>query len=218
MNPEDLSRLRQGVYRLLGAGLSRPTADLLETAVAAPALLDEMGLFDFSYAGDLIEACEALGEADLEGLSISYATMFETGVAGAAGPPHESAFRADARTGQVAEVVAELKRTVLRFGLQLEEAHGDMVDHIGTELEIMAALCRREGERRSQDRSVDRVLAQQWEFLEDHLLAWAPAYAQRVTESEGDAAYISVASALVAFLADERQLVPLLLATEESVR
>ena len=215
MNPEHLSRLRQGVYRLLGAGVSRPTSDLIETASAAPGLFDEMGLFDFAYAGDLVDACEALGAAGLEGLSVAYATMFETGVAGAACTPHESAFRADARTGQVAEVVAELKRTVLRFGLQLEDAQRDMVDHLGTELEVMASLCRREGERRSQDRSVDRVLAQQMEFLEDHLLVWAPAYAQRVIESKDHAAYTAVASALVSFLADERQIVPFLLATEE---
>lgn len=215
MNPEDLSRLRQGVYRLLGAGVSRPTTALLETAATAPALFDEMGVFEFSYAAELLDACQALGDADLERLSIAYATMFETGVAGAACTPHESAFRADARTGEVAAVVAELKRTVLRFGLQLADAQGDMVDHIGTELEIMASLCRREAEHRSQDRSVGRVLAHQREFLEGHLLAWAPAFAQRVIESQSHAAYSAVASALVAFLADEQQLVPFLLVTEE---
>lgn len=217
MKPGNRTRLRQGVYRLLGAGVSRPTPDLLATATAAPSLFDEMGLFDFSYAGDLVDACEALGGADLEALSIAYATMFETGVAGAAGPPHESAFRADPRTGQVAAIVAELKRTVLRFGLQLEDAGGDMVDHIGTELEVMALLCGRETRRRAASQPVDRVLAQQREFLEEHVLAWAPAYAQRVIDSRGHVAYTAVASALVSFLADERQLVPSLLATAESV-
>lgn len=216
MNPDGLSRLRQGVYRLLGAGTSHPTRELVAVAEATPLLLDELGLFDFSYAADLVDACGLIAQSDFELLAIEYVTLFEAGVTGIAYPAFESAYRADARTGQTAELVAEVRRTVLRYGLTLDEAKRDMIDHIGTELEIMAMLCRRESQRRREGKPTIKALMQQDEFLREHLLSWAPGYAMSVGRVEGHPVYSAIAKALAAFLEDERQLVPLLLAGERS--
>lgn len=186
----------------------------MAVAEATPVVLDEFGLFDFSYAGELVEACELIAGSDFDNLAVEYVALFEAGVSGVACPAHESAYRADPRTGQVAELVADLRRTVLRYGLALDEAKRDMIDHIGTELKIMAQLCRRESDNRDRRRPLEGALGQQDEFLREHLLLWAPAYAERVRQAERHPVYSTIANALVAFLEDERQLVPLLLAGE----
>jgi len=207
---ERLSRLRQGVYRLFGAGFSYPTRDLLTAAGGAPALFEGLGVFDYAFGPDVHDAAIVLAEADLDELSVAYVALFEAGVAGAACPPSESAHRSNARTGEVATLQSELKRMVMRFGLRLDEDAEDIADHIATEMDVMAMLCRRETELRSGDESVARVLASESELLSDHLLRWVPGFSEMVREADRHIAYSTLASAVRSLLAHEKQLLPLL--------
>lgn len=210
MTLQDLSRLRQGVYRLTSAGLSYPTPELMTTAAGALPVFDGLGLFDYAFAPDLADATVALGESDIEELSIAYVSLFEAGVGGATCPPYEAAHRVNSRTGGVAELQSQLKRSILGYGLKLDDRFGDMVDHVATELNIMAMLCRRESERRTAGRSPANVIANQTEFLRNHILTWIPMLAGMVHAAERHPAYTALAAALRSFLAHERQVVPLL--------
>jgi nitrate reductase assembly molybdenum cofactor insertion protein NarJ len=114
---ERLSRLRQGVYRFFGAGFSYPTTEMVSAAGAALPVFEELGVFDYAFAPDVAEAANALASADLDELSVAYVALFEAGVAGAACPPHESAHRSNARTGEVA------RRSSMPPPLRLPESH-----------------------------------------------------------------------------------------------
>lgn len=207
---EGLSRLRQGVYRLFGAGFSYPTTEMLSAAGAASSIFEELGMFDYAFAPDVAEAANAMAVADLDELSVDYVALFEAGVAGAACPPHESAHRADARTGEVAGLQSELKRTILRFGLRLENSSQDMVDHIATEMHVMAMLCNAEAVSHAEEAPFARVASHQLEFLNDHLLQWVPGFADLVQAKRRNSAYTALAGGVNSFLMHERQILPLL--------
>lgn len=210
MNPEQLSRLRGGVYRLLGAGFSYPTPDMILAAGGTTGVLADIGLFDFSFAPDLATAADEFSRSDLEEISIAYVALFEAGVTGAVCSPYESAFRSDPRTGGVANLHSQLKRIIMRFGLKLDPGSSDAVDHVATEMHVMTMLCRRETEVRAGGRAIETVLAQQSEFLNRHVLAWVPSLAAKVHQIDHHPAYTALASATRSFLAHEKQLLPLL--------
>ena len=215
MTLESLSRLRQGVYRLLGAGFTYPTTEMLSAAGAALPIFDELKVFDYAFAPDVAQAAVALAASELDDLGVAYVSLFEAGVGGVACSPHESAHRSNARTGEVPALQSELKRAILSFGLRLDDSSNDMVDHVATELHVMTMLCRREAELHSTSASFGRVVSGQLEFLNSHMLQWVPGFARLVQAKQRHPAYTALAGAVSAFLAHERQLVPMLVTEAE---
>ncbi len=215
MSLENLSRLRQGVYRLAGAGFSHPTGELIAAAGGTLAVLEELGLFDYSFAPAVTEAVEALAVADADEVAVAYVALFDAGVAGAACPPHESAHLGNSRTGEVAEIQSDLKRSYLRYGLRTAVGSADMVDHVSTEMHVMAMLCAHEASRHGSNRPSDRAVRNQSEFLTGHVLRWVPRFTAKVRSTDRHAVYSALAGGLHAFLAHERQLLPLLVEAAE---
>lgn len=213
MNLEHLSRLRQAIYRLGAAGFSPPTQELLAACRGATEMLDSLGLFDYSFGPAVANATTSLAEADLDELSAAFVSLFEVGVSGAPCPPQESSHLANSRTGEVAQIQSELQRIYLRFGLRLDAGSTDMVDHISTELHVMSTLCGQEADRHTSSRPFDRVVRYEDEFLTEHLLRWAPAFTAMVRSADRHPAHNALADGVAAFLAHERQLLPLLVAT-----
>ena len=210
MNLERLSRLRQGVYRLAGAGFAYPTDDLIAAAAGSASVLDGFGLFEFSFGPAVARAGEALAESDSIEIEAAYLSLFEAGVGGAACAAEESVHRADPRTGGTAEILAELTRAYSRYGLKVDAIGSRSVDHISTEMSVMAMLCAQEAACHLADRPFGRVIRYEADFLGDHILRWVPSFARMVEESERHPAYSALAAAVRAFLSHERQLVPLI--------
>jgi len=210
---EDLSRLRQGVYRLAAAGFLPPNDDLIAGVGGAIPVLDALGLFDYAFAPAIAEAVDALTASDADDLAVAYVTLFEAGVGGAVCPPYESGNLGDSRTGETAQIQAELKRTYLRYGLRVDEGPAGLIDHVATEMNVMAALCDLEAERDSSGRTFDRITRNQLEFLNDHLLNWVPQFTAKVRAADRHRFYAALAEAVHWFLEHERQLVPLLVGT-----
>ena len=210
MSLEDLSRLRQGVYRLAGAGFSSPNDEMMVGVGGAIPVLDALGLFDYAFAPAITEAVEALTASDTDSLGVAYVALFDAGVGGAVCSPYESAHLGDSRTGEVAQIQANLKRTYLRYGLRVEERSAGLIDHVATEMNVMAALCELGVERVSSGRSFDRVALAQLEFLSDHLLKWVPRFTAKVQAADRHRFYTALAEAVHSFLEHERQLVPLM--------
>ncbi|MEE8407239.1 MAG: molecular chaperone TorD family protein [Acidimicrobiia bacterium] len=210
MSLEDLSRLRQGVYRLAGAGFSPPDDELIAGVGGATPVLDALGLFDYAFAPAIAEAVDALTASDTDSLAVAYVTLFEAGVGGAVCSPYESAHLGDSRTGEVAQIQAELKRTYLRYGLRVDEGSAGMIDHVATEMNVMATLCELGAERESSGRNLDRLALNQLEFLSDHLLRWVPQFTAKIQTANRHRFYTALAEAVHSFLEHERQLVPLI--------
>jgi len=79
----------------------------------------------------------------------------------------------------------------------------------------MTMLCRREAELHSISASFGRVVSSQLEFLNSHMLQWVPGFARLVLAKQRHPAYTALAGAVSAFLAHERQLVPMLVIEAE---
>lgn len=212
MNLSQLGRLREGVYRFAANGLSSPTAELQDVAAGTVAVLDGLGLFDYAFALPVVDAAQALADADRRDLEGAHAALFEAGVGGAACSPHAATYVADPRTGEVARVQASIGLTYRRLGFADLVADPDMVDHVATELEVMARLCDDEVRRRGDDDDPNVAVGLQHEFINECVEPWIPSFARRVREADRHPAYSALAMALHAFIEHERELIPMLLA------
>lgn len=204
MTTAELARLRQGVYRVLGAGFAVPgPAD--HQVIATIPVLSDLGLFDYAFALPLVNYVEARSEADASELTAAYMAMFEVGVGGAVCPPTESAWLADSRSGEVAVVHGALRRAYFRFGLD----PGGPVDHVATEFEVMAALCGEEADRIGSSRAAGLIQGFQREMLNDHMGRWIPTFVVCIQRVDRHPVYNELARAVHAFLEHDRELLAL---------
>ncbi|MDP1826148.1 MAG: molecular chaperone TorD family protein [Archangium sp.] len=93
--------------------------------------------------------------------------------------PYESFFRRDdamLEAGAVNPVASWLNQYALE--VDLAQARALAPDHLGLELEVMAVLCAKEAEalEAGNTPAVGAVRQVQREFLDEHLLTWAPLY------------------------------------------
>lgn len=209
---EESLRLRQGIYRVLSAGFAPPSPAFLEVAADATTVLEELGLYDYSYAPMVTDMLHEFGAADAEELSRSYEQLFETGIAGEVCHPRESIRLGNARTGETAVLLADLRTTQEGFGLTVPP---DRIDHATTELTSLAALCGRAADS-TDDAELLALLGHQADFAHDHVLRWMPDLGRQVVESAPHPALRALGTATVAFLEHERQHLPILIA-EHSV-
>ena len=119
-----------------------------------------------------------------------YLAIFELGGEQPAMPLYEGLCRPrDGREG----ILEDVMRFYEFFGVQIQEANRDYPDHLVTELEFMAFLCQRE----AAGKDVDSFRRASRDFLQRHLLAWAPGFAERL--AGGKTAYGEIAQALADF-------------------
>jgi len=202
---EQTSRLRQGVYRLLGAGFASPAEEVHDAAVEALDIFDALGLYDFSFALDVADAVTALAGSRPVDLEAAHVALFATGVHGVLCSPHESTHLGNPRMGDVARIRSELRLVYDRYGLPVDDGEPDMVDHVATELRAMSLLCGSEADHRAAGRPIVEPVARQTEFASSHLFCWVPSFASQVIEAREHSVYSSLASGLVSLLDHERQ-------------
>lgn len=91
-------------------------------------------------------------------------------------------------------------------GLKAADATRLGEDHIALELEFMQTLAERSAKacRESEDAELSRLLVVQAAFLDDHLLNWAPAFAEVMEETAQTGFYRGLAHLLTAHLRDDR--------------
>lgn len=216
MSLEQLSRLRQGVYRLAGAGFSDPKGEFLDITAGIVPVLDELGLFDFAFGPAVAAAAAALSDSEPLELAVAHAALFGAGAAGSACPPQEAYHVADA--GAVARIQSELRRTYLDYGLAVASRATESEDHVSTELTAMSMLCGIEAEQRRTLGTTAEVVGWEMNFLNEHVLRWVPDFCDGVASLDRHPAYTTLAGGVRAFLAHERQLVPWLAGLESVER
>lgn len=218
MSAGDPARLRQGVYRLIGAGFASPRADHSDVIVASIPVLADLGLFDYSYSLYVVDYARTLAATDPRELSPAYMAMFEVGVGGATCPPTESAWLASPHSGDVAVILSELQRSYLRYGLRPSDSRSETIDHVTVEFDVMASLCGMEAEQRAAGRLVTRTVGHQIEFLDNHLGRWLPLFTEAVLRHNSHPTYTALASAAHALVTHDRELLAMLDQLEPSSR
>lgn len=117
-------------------------------------------------------------------------------------PLYEGLYRKDeGREG----LLMELLRFYHHFGLRLSEGDRDFPDHLTTELEFMGYLAAREAAALAEGRDAEPYRRAQRDFLERHLLAWVPRFAERVSSRSGETVMGGVAGLLADFIAGQRR-------------
>jgi TorA maturation chaperone TorD len=88
------------------------------------------------------------------------------------------------------------------FRVDLEKARAVSVDHIGIEMEFMYKLCEAESEAlKDGDKEAACEIAKvQKEFLQNHLLVWAPMFLLNMRSESGTALYFDLAELALEFI------------------
>lgn len=144
--------------------------------------------------------------AGVDNLAVEYTRLFGSVKAGyGLPPPYESVARA---VMTPADVVAAVNACYADAGLASIIQPQTSADHLGIELKFMALLCHREMEAWQQGHSAKATsaLERQRDFLDAHLLKWAPQYLGLVLADARHAFYRGVAALALDVLPEDRAL------------
>ncbi|WHY84281.1 molecular chaperone TorD family protein [Neobacillus novalis] len=113
-------------------------------------------------------------------------------------PPWESYYRSREQL-LFEEWTYQIRERYHRFGLQYCKENNEPDDHLLLELEFMvylSDLCL----FATKDHRLDKLLATQISFLEEHLLIWIPYFCEKVIENTSSQLYLGAAMLLEDFL------------------
>jgi TorA maturation chaperone TorD len=202
-----IAAVRQGLHRTFGKALLPPTHGLLATLRGAAEFLEAQDLTSFAFYPQWLEFRERLAAGDDESdLKTTYVRLFASGVDGALCPPTETWYKADARLGESARMMASLEADYRSFGLTTVGT-AEPPDHAATELEAMSVLCARESMAWRSRRDPAVALGQQDRFLRSHLATWFGDFVARVRAADDGGWYHAVAIATDAYVIQEVDLV-----------
>lgn len=189
----NLAGLRTEVYNALELGFRRVTAgqlSLLASGRTAAALSRAAHLLPVAAFGDweahfrnLREEVKRQGAAAVaQELAPEYATLF-LGPDTLPCPPYASVYLDGGAV--MGRSTLDVMRTYRATGLRVAESWKEPEDHICLELAFMARLADRYSSslREPSDEESRRLLLAQLQFLRNHLLRWAPAFAERLLSS-----------------------------------
>ncbi|MFQ5879860.1 MAG: molecular chaperone [Dehalococcoidia bacterium] len=208
---QELTRFRQGAYRLLGALLLYPEEQAIVVAPEAARHLRQRspwaaGLGFYGPWDGLLRCLQGLSPHQGEELQQLYVATFGAGPLDKGIPLYESAYL-DQAVMPPGWLLAELEREYMAMGLHLSAASGPAPDHAAVELEFVSFLCGQEAEAwEAGDREkAVRAIGHQVKFLEQHPCQWLPLLARAVAAREGSGFYalvVEAARTLVAHDAD----------------
>lgn len=149
----------------------------------------------FSYPSDAVWTpleregmAPARAQADREA---EYMDVFELGHKGKAVPLYEGlCLPAIGREG----ILEDLLRFYEHFDVKLATEDRDFPDHLVAELEFLSHLCAMEHAAAERREDVTDLRRAQHDFLQRHLLAWVPSFAERL--GTGDTIYGEIARGL----------------------
>ena len=137
---------------------------------------------EFTSAGqNILQAFSANWQAGkLNDLKKDYQQLF-IGPARLPAPPWESVYLSDDRLVFEKQTTA-VRQFYARYGLQAANLYKEPDDHFGLEMAFMAHLCTLglEAIRQGEVATAQTHLNAQRDFLEEHLLLWAPDFLNRV--------------------------------------
>lgn len=183
----DFARYKAQTYAAASeAFMNEPDAPMLASlAAAAQDACGQPGLL--ACEEELYAYLSGLAKSDFDELrtrvATEYAELF-VGPRAPLAPPYESVYVGAVRRLNT-DVTMQVRRFYEQCGMEVVRRNTVPNDHVGLELEFMAALCAREADAREAG---DTALAQslrdtQCDFLEVHLGSWIDVFAARVSEA-----------------------------------
>lgn len=187
---------RAAIYRVLAVAFAYPAPGHADDVARAAA--SALPSAPAAARSALAALARTPASCETDALAEQYVALFDRQVAC---PPYEGAY-GPPRMGGKAMELADIAGFYMAFGMTATGRQPDADDHIGAELEFMAALALREAWALGEGDADHARVAQhgQRAFLEDHLGRWGDAFAARVLEVRPTGFYASAARLLVAWL------------------
>ena len=201
----DVALARSAAYELLANGWRHPDAALIG-ALADPArwssCRDLLERLDAELAAKLDALRKELaiahdgiagGTALLAALCTAYVRLFGHAVRSQC-PPYELEYGRSEIIQQASEL-ADIAWFYSAFGLEMNDASFERVDHVAAECEFMSVLCAKEARAVATDDSglLESCVDAERSFLRDHLARWFPAFTYRVRQAKRDGFYAALA-------------------------
>lgn len=178
--PLQAAIFRSALYEVLALGFAYPTPSLrerLEDSIADLLELPEVG--DAGYADDLMRMRDALAASPTDALAVEHNHLFEHSTFCS---PYETEYEADpfAKARQLADIAG----FYTAFGMSVSTLRPTLQDFLGTELEFMSFLARKEAYAAARNWRHRRQVTVDAErmFLHDHLGRWEKAVCKDVTD------------------------------------
>ena len=198
---------RSILYCALSLGFRRPGTDTMTrlcSVEAAQALADAAALLDSTGEYRLSDLATALANTqdrgDLEGIAEAYAALFGHTTRGVV-PPYETEYGSDAPFLQPQEF-SDIAGFFRAFGLVLDSAARERIDHVSCQCEFMAFLCQKEAYARGHDDAemLEETRKGQRLFLRDHLGRFARTFGRRVARQDPLGLYGALGNLCIAFI------------------
>jgi TorA maturation chaperone TorD len=201
----DEARVRQGLYRFIGAALLPPQRKRLELLASATATLESYDLDKYPFSIAWREFVVLLDSGiSAEDLGIEYVRLFGAGFRGTPAIPTESNYRAPNRDGAVAAFISSLEAEYRSMGLA-PTGGSEAPDYISTELEVMSHLCSLEAdswELGDQPLAISTMETES-RFMTGHLRVWVPIFVGRVLAAQPTPFYERASKLVHAFVIHE---------------
>lgn len=209
----DLARFRERSYRLLSQSFLYPDDAVVDTARALAAELgEERAIHDeMAISAEFRRICSTwrdIDEPTLHLIQTRYVSLFAAAADRVPCPPYESTYLA-ARGISDAVVLASVERDYATAGLYGTSTQKQSPDHISMETEFLAILCGREAEAWETEKTRQGIglLEKESKFIGAHLGSWLRAFAHGVQKADTSGVYADFASAALAFVTHDRDLV-----------
>jgi len=202
---------RENTYRFLASLYLKPPSDFVIAMIKDGSILsaitcEEKGA-DSSFYSGLAEfvknAAERPGLKDELETEHSALFVLPSGVL-----PHEAVYLdRDQRLG--GRVTMNVRQFYETAGMEITDSCIEMPDHIGMELEFMGFLCKLEKEfwDKAAISSLQKCIAFQKVFLNEHLSKWAYQCCGKVIESSTSGFYKAIAHLTMEFMKSEEEYV-----------
>ncbi|MDA1190372.1 MAG: molecular chaperone TorD family protein [Candidatus Poribacteria bacterium] len=207
---------RSGVYRWLAIGFGAPDIELAAVvrdgrlhrelatfAANLPLIEGENEQAQTSCVAALARLDKIHSGMTLERLDAENAAVFGHALSKDC-PAYETEY-AGTEVFRQSQELADISGFYRAFGLDLNDAARERLDHISIQLEFMQSLCAKEAfaMRNGLDEQLEICRAAQCKFIEDHLGKWSPFFAELVVQKSGDGYYGCMADILNWFVAYE---------------
>jgi TorA maturation chaperone TorD len=153
--------------------------------------------------------------ADLEAFKVEFSRLF-VGPYQLSAAPYGSVYLESERK-MMGNSTLDVRNRYRDAGLDTVKTFKDAPDHISVELEFMYYLIFKEIEAfgNSDIETAIGFIQRQKSFLEDHLIAWVPEFADSITENAENPFYLNLAKATEAFLKENYEIVSTFLDSKE---
>ncbi len=206
----DVALCRSALYEALALGFRPPTAetvDRLASPEGASALADAAANLDVAWGTDLADLVRAVAPSPRRPVACSldtdYRRLFGHTARGSV-PPYETEYGEDSLF-LPAQEMSDLAAFFRAFGLVLNPAGHERIDHISCECEFLLFLARKEAY--ALERSLIAIHEGTRQaarlFLRDHLSRFAPAFGKKLAREDPGGFYGALGELCAAFVAQE---------------